>query len=120
MLCNNHDIGLNDWYARPTLCGRVNNGIYMTVRPRYVNMNSSEQPNIYNHANVAISMVKGFQQQALLSKTFLSMPVFSGEKNLFDPWVTAVENAAKLSHQDPIDVAMMKLTGPPLHLATCL
>ena len=62
-------------------------------------------------------MVKAFQQHALLSNTLVSIPVFSGEKNLFNPWVTAVENAAKLLNQDPIDVAMMKLTSAPLQVA---
>ena len=54
---------------------------------------SSAQPNMQIHVNETTSMVKVFQQQALLNNTLMSMPVFLGEKNLFDPWVTAVENA---------------------------
>ena len=50
----------------------------------------------------------------------MSMPVFLEEINSFDPWVTAVKNTAKLSHQDPIDVAMTKLTSAPLQVATHL
>ena len=50
----------------------------------------------------------------------MSMPVFLGEKNSFDPWVKAVENAAKLPHQDPTNVAMTKLTGAALQVATHL
>ena len=46
------------------------------------------------------------------------MPVFLGEKNSFDPWVTAKENAARLLHQDPIGVVMTELTSAPIQVAT--
>ena len=107
MLYSNHISGLTNWYARPTAHGTINNGIYIPVRPRHDNMNrSSAQPNVQSHINETTSMVKGFQQQASLSNTLMSMPVLSGEKNSFDPWVTAVEISDKLSHQDHIDIAM--------------
>ena len=120
-LCNDHSIGLNDQYTRPTLSGTVNNGIYIPVRLRYDNMNrSSAQPNMQSHTNVTTSMVNAFQQQVLLNKALMSMPVFLEEKNSSQPWITTVENAAKFSHQDPIDVAMMKLTSALLQVATYL
>ena len=93
----------------------------MPVRPTYDNTNrSSAQLTISNQVDVTTSMVKAFQQQALLSNILMSMPVFSGEKNLFDPLVTVVKKVAKLSYQDPIDVVITKLTGAPLQVATCL
>ena len=112
MLCNNHSSGLTNWHARSTPCGAINISVYIPVRPRYDNTNrSSAQSNVQIHINVTTSVVKAFQQQTLL---------FFGEKNFFDPWVTAVENAAKLSQQDPINVAMTKLTRALLQVATCL
>ena len=120
-LHNDHGIGLSEWYARPTPHGAVNNGVFIPARPRYDNMNgSSAQPNMQSHTNLTTSMVKAFQQHALLSNTLMSMPAFLGGKNSFDPWVTTVENAANLSHQYPMDVAMMKLTGAPLQIAAHL
>ena len=46
---------------------------------------SSTQPNVQSHVNVTISMVKAFQQQALLSNTLMSMPVFLGERICLTP-----------------------------------
>ena len=79
--------------------GTVKNGIYTAARHRYENMSRhSAQPIIQSHVNVTTSMVKAFQQQALLCNTLMSMPVFLGEKNPFNPCVTAVENEAKFLH----------------------
>ena len=50
---------------------------------------SSIQSNVPNQVDVTTSMVKSFQQQVLLSNTLMSMPVFSGKKNSFDPKVRA-------------------------------
>ena len=113
MLCNNQGIGLTYLYTRPTLHGTVNNDIYILVGPRYDTMHtSSAQPNMQSHANVTTSVVKSFQQQALLSNALMSLPVFLGEKNSFNPWV----NTAKMQ----LDIAMTKLTGAPLLVARCL
>ena len=98
-LSNDHSIGLTEWYAGPTPCGTVNIGVYIPAIARCDNTSrSSAQPNMQSHANVTTSMVKAFQQQAFLGNTLMSLPVILEEKNSFDPWVPAVENAAKLSH----------------------
>ena len=86
MLCNDHNIGLTNWYARPTPCGTVNNGVDLPIRLRYDNMNrSSTKPNVQSHVGVTTSIVKAFQQPALLSNTLMSIPVFLRQKNLLDP-----------------------------------
>ena len=68
ILHSSHGIGLTNWYARPTPHGTVNNGVYIPVRPGSDNTSkSSAQPIIQSHTNVTTSMLKAFQQQALLS-----------------------------------------------------
>ena len=83
MLCNDYGNDSTYQYSGPTSCEIINNGIYIPVRQRYENTETSAvQPNVPNQVDVTTSMVKAFQQQALLSNTLMSMPVFLEKKIL--------------------------------------
>ena len=111
--------GFTDQYSRPTPCGIVNNGIYMPVGRRCDNMNSYAPPNIPNQVDVNPSMVKHSNNRPYWTIHWCPYQ-YLWKKRIYLPLGHCSQNAATLSHQDPIDVAMTKLTSASLQVAACL
>ena len=65
------------------------------------------------------SQILGLQMQALHHSTLNSIKIFDGSnKGKFTMWAQSVENDARLGHLDTLSIALLKLQGTPLKLAS--
>ena len=86
-----------------------------------VNAVNLQSPNASDILGSLQSHILGLQMQALQQSTLNSIKIFDGSnKGESTSWAQSVENAARLCHLDNLSIALSKLQGALLKLASYL
>ena len=86
-----------------------------------VNAINPQSPNVSELIGSLQSQILGLQMQALQQSTLNSIKIFDGSnKSKFTSWAQNVENATRLCNLDTLSIALSKLQGAPLKLASYL
>ena len=86
-----------------------------------VNAIGSQSPNTSDLIGSLQSQILGLQMQALQQSTLNSIKIFGGSnKSKFTLWAQSVENAARLCNLHTLSIALSKLQGALLKLASYL
>ena len=54
------------------------------------------------------------REQTIIQAALYSIETFDGTKSKFEDWAESIENAAQISGQDTLHIALSKMTGYPL------
>ena len=91
------------------------------TRNSQVNAINPQSPDASDLIGSLQSQILGLQMQGIQQSTLNSIRIFDGSnKSKFTSWAQSVENAARLCNLDTLHIALSKLQGAPLKLASYL